>query len=214
MHKQHQWLLEKLDKLQAQQEAYDTRIRTTEVVAAAAEVATSSIRHMEQQLAAIEAVENEKVFENWAAAEINQLKTFRDDNRNVRQKQIELHEEVVGVSDNLDRVKHVSDDLESVLKRLEFLESREKEDAAHIRSMELEIVSLKSTPKPLNISTRRPTPKASRVRPASRPVTPPMLYDTIAADDSSETEDEFSMHAPRTNASHIQVPRSPEMEQR
>ncbi|KAF2850721.1 hypothetical protein T440DRAFT_479015 [Plenodomus tracheiphilus IPT5] len=143
MKKQHQWLLQQMRALSTQHEAYDARIQTTEAVAEAAEAATARIRHMERQIAAIEAVEKESEFEVWAVAELNQLKAFRDDNKNVRQKQIELDKEVASLMDDVDKVRQAPADLAKLIRRVDFLGAQQKEDTNRIRSLERELADMR-----------------------------------------------------------------------
>ncbi|KAH9879010.1 hypothetical protein J1614_002445 [Plenodomus biglobosus] len=214
MKKQHQWLLQQMRSLNTQHEAYDARIQTTEAIAEAAEAATARIRHMEQQIIAMEAVDKENTFENWAMAEINQLKVFRDDNKNVRQKQIELDKKVAGFADDVDKLKRVPDELVDLIRRVDFVASRQMEDANRMKRLEKEIDDLKGGRQ--TSTSRQPLlqPLPRRQSSYRRAMTPPRKV--LGPHDTSETEDEDTLIPPRRNSQSdigkVQVPRSPETE--
>ncbi|KAI8940366.1 hypothetical protein NX059_004059 [Plenodomus lindquistii] len=218
MKKQHQWLLQQMRELHSQHEAYDARIQTTEAIAEAAEAATARIRLMEQQLTAMEAVDKENAFEKWAVAEINQLKAFKDDNKNLRQKQIELDKEVAGLTDDVDKVRQVPHDLESLHTRVEMLSSRQKEDADRIKALEREIASLRSASgrQPLTSMQTMRQPVPPRQPSYQRVMTPPRKTLVVGDDESSETEDEDLFVLPRIDAQlgseKVDVPASSDTE--
>ncbi|KAL7771334.1 hypothetical protein CFE70_001277 [Pyrenophora teres f. teres 0-1] len=140
MKKQHAYLLTEMRALQKQHEGYNTRIQTTEAVADAAEAATVRIRHLEQKLAAIEAEDDDKVFEKWAAGELARLDAFVDANKDFRQKMIELGTVVLRVTEDVDGLKGVEVGIEGVMRRLEVLERGRREDAKKIQRLEGEIL--------------------------------------------------------------------------
>ena len=144
MKKQHAYLLSEMRVLQKQHEGYDTRIRTTEAVAEAAEAAAAQMHDLEQQLIAIEAKEDNKVFEKWASDEITRLGMFVDANESLGQSQIEIDTKVSHISETLDRLLRGHVDLEGVLRRLDFLENDRREDAKRIQKLEREVNCLRS----------------------------------------------------------------------
>ncbi|EMD63266.1 hypothetical protein COCSADRAFT_27702 [Bipolaris sorokiniana ND90Pr] len=144
MKKQHAYLLTEMRALQKQHEGYDARIRATEAAAAAAEATTVQIRHLEQQLAAIEAENNDKAFEKWASGEMTRLSVFVDTNKNITQKQIELENRVSSMPETFGKLSRRPMELDTVIRRLELLEHSCKEDADRIQSLEGEIGRLRS----------------------------------------------------------------------
>ncbi|EUC47634.1 hypothetical protein COCMIDRAFT_89514 [Bipolaris oryzae ATCC 44560] len=144
MKKQHAYLLTEMRALQKQHEGYDARIRATEAIAAAAEATAVQIRDLEQQLAAIEAENNDKGFEKWVSSEMTRLSVFVDTNKNIKEKQIELDNKVSNMSEALAKLSHRPMELDTVLQRLELLEHSRKEDADRIQSLEAEIGRLRS----------------------------------------------------------------------
>lgn len=190
MKKQHTWLLAEMRALQTQHKIYDTRIQNTEVAAEAAEAATSRIRHLEQQLAAIEAVDSEKVFEKWASAEINQLKVFRDDNKHVRQRQIDLEKDRADVGDEFEAIKHVPGALKSLVRRVDILEACRKEDFDRLQYLERENASLKIFQQTFTMNRSCSLPNVERKPSSLRARTPPRQFNSREVDDATETEDE------------------------
>ena len=212
LRKQHEWLLGEMRALQIQHKAYDARIQATEAVAEAAEAATSHIRHMEQQLAAMEAVDNDKAFDKWVTEEITRLRLFADRNQSVRQKQIELEKEVLGVSDEIEKVKDGPVGFASLLRRMEVLESGRRQDASQIKALRREIVSLKTVPRNLDNVSLGVNGNHNHNPIAGRSNTPPHIQDV--EDSNTETEDEELVFPTKPVEKQIQVPRSPEIRQK
>ncbi|KAF1840514.1 uncharacterized protein K460DRAFT_437679 [Cucurbitaria berberidis CBS 394.84] len=209
LRKQHEWLLGEMRALQGQHEAYNARIQTTEAAAEAAEAATSRMRHMEQQIAAMGVVDTDKTFEKWATGEITRLRNFADRNQAVYQKQIELAKEVSVVADDFEKMKDVPISLKGLVRRLEHLESGRKQDAHQIKALEREIFSLKTMHQNSaisNISSRANINHRSISGKANRP---PHVED-VEDLDTTETEDEGPVLPRRYIEERIQVPRSPE----
>ena len=216
MKQQHAHLLTEMRTLQKHHEEYEARIRSTEHVAEAAEAATSRVRHLEQQLAAIEAEDDDKAFEKWAAGEMTRLGIFVDTNKHVRQKQIELDSVVSHAVDNLDKLKHVPRELRGVLRRLDILEADRNQDARRIKSLEQENTRLKSTrqdPKSKS-NTAGPQTVSKPQHVMLRSMTPSQLPNAGTSEITSDTDDEDLILMPGFAREEIQAPRSPEMKER
>ncbi|KAI4677678.1 uncharacterized protein J4E84_008997 [Alternaria hordeiaustralica] len=213
MKQQHAHLLTEMRTLQKHHEEYEARIRSTEHVAEAAEAATSRVRHLEQQLAAIEAEDDDKAFEKWAAGEMTRLGIFVDTNKHVRQKQIELDSVVSHAMDDLDKLKHVPRELKGVLRRLDLLETGRNQDARRITSLEQEVTRLKSTRQDpnSNSNTAGPQTVSKPQHGMLRSMTPSQLLNAGTSEVTSDTDDEDLILMPSFPREDIQVPRSPEM---
>ncbi|KAI4926024.1 uncharacterized protein J4E92_006761 [Alternaria infectoria] len=216
MKQQHAHLLTEMRTLQKHHEEYEARIRSTEHVAEAAEAATSRVRHLEQQLAAIEAEDDDKAFEKWAAGEMTRLGIFVDTNKHVRQKQIELDSVVSHAVDDLDKLKHVPRELKGVLRRLDLLEAGRNQDARRIKSLEEEVTRLKSTRQDPNSNSNTAGPQTvSRPQHGMlRSMTPSQLPNAETSEATSDTDDEDLILMPGSVREEIQVPQSPEIRQR
>jgi len=216
MKKQHAHLLTEMRTLQKHHEEYEARIRATEHVAEAAEAATSRVRHLEQQLAAIEAEDDDKAFEKWAAGEMTRLGIFVDTNKHVRQKQIELDNVVSHAVDDLDKLKQVPRELKGVLRRLDLLEAGRNQDARRIESLEQEVTRLKSTrqdPKSKS-NTAGPQTVSKPQHGMLRSMTPSQLLNAGTSEVTSDTDDEDLILMPGFVREEIQVLQSPETRQR
>jgi len=216
MKQQHAHLLTEMRTLQKHHGEYEARIRSTEHVAEAAEAATSRVRHLEQQLAAIEAEDDDKAFEKWAAGEMTRLGIFVDTNKHVRQKQIELDNVVSHAVDDLDKLKHVPRELKGVLRRLDLLEAGRNQDAHRIKSLEQEVTRLESTrqnPKS-KFNTAGPQTVSKPQHGMLRSMTPSQLLNAGTSEVTSDTDDEDLILMPGFAREEIQVPRSPEMRER
>ena len=213
MKKQHAYLLTEMRALQKQHGGYDVRIQATEAVAAASEAATARIRHLEQQIAAIEAEDDDKAFEKWASGEMTRLSIFVDTNKNVRQKQIELDTEVSHISENLGKLERIPTDLKTVLRRLDNLEHGQIDDAHRIRSLEGEIERLRSqqTTAPLGFGNTRLEQKPRQDH--TRALTLPQLRDADISDATTETDDEGMLNSHLPLCADLQVPKSPDTRQ-
>lgn len=215
--KQHRWLLQQMRELTTQYEHYDARIRMAEVVAEAAEAAIARIHHMEKKVAAIEAGGKENHFGTCTMAEIDQLKAFRDDNKNVWQKQNEMYKVIAGLADQVDKMKHAPNDLTHLAMRVELLEARKKEDEDCIKSLQREVVNLRSmrlTSTTLQ-NQERPVPRfpSSSVQ----AMTSPRKSIMLEVDVNSETEDEDLIILPKSEQQQamgrVSIPGHPEVEQ-
>lgn len=208
MKKQHAYLLTEMRVLQKQHEGYDSRIRATEDVADAAKAATARVRHLEQQLDAIKAEDDDKAFEKWASGEMTRLSIFVDTNKNVRQKQMELDAEVSRISETLDRVVRVPADLKSLLRRLDTLEHDRREDKHRIQSLEEEINRLKCMRPSNHSSLFNPRAKPKAKKGITKSSTPTQILDAEVSDATTETDEE-EMLLQRTNIrDEVQVPQS------
>ncbi|KAI4684948.1 uncharacterized protein J4E88_004390 [Alternaria novae-zelandiae] len=218
MKQQHAHLLTEMRTLQKHHDEYEARIRSTEHVAEAAEAATSRVRHLEQQLAAIEAEDDDKAFEKWAAGEMTRLGIFVDTNKHVRQKQIELDNVVSHAVDDLDKLKQVPRELKGILRRLDLLETGRNQDARRIESLEEEVTRLQSTrrdPKSKSKSnTAGPQTVSKPQHGMLRSMTPSQLLNAGTSEVTSDTDDEDLILMPGFAREEIQVPRSPEMRER
>ncbi|KAL6704729.1 hypothetical protein ACN47E_007650 [Coniothyrium glycines] len=188
--KQHQWLLERMRQLQSQHEACETRIKAMEVTAQAAETAAGKISHMEQQIIAMEAVDNDKVFEKWAAEEITRLSLLAERNKNIREKQMELEKDVRSGHDELDRVKEIGSGFRSLLRRLDLLDANREQDADKIQRLEDEVGRLRNRDSHGSSHHRR-EPSHTIVRVQQRGTPLPEIGNRSSTVDS-ETEDESS----------------------
>ncbi|RYN30531.1 hypothetical protein AA0112_g6799 [Alternaria arborescens] len=214
MKQQHAHLLTEMRKLQRHHEAYDIRIKTTEHVAGAAEAATSRIRHLEQQLAAIEAEDDDKAFEKWAMGEMTRLGNFIDTNKHVRQKQIELDNVMSHAVEDLDRLRQVPRDLQNVLLRLDVLEAGRTEDVRRIRSLEKELTHLKAIQQDHTTKTAG-SQTVFRIQQAiMRTMTPPPLLNDGHSDATTEAEDEELAPMQKPTHEGNQVRQYPEMRER
>jgi hypothetical protein len=187
--KQHAYLLTEMRTLKKQHEEYDTRIRSAEAVAEAAEATAARIRRLEQHLAAVEAEDDDKAFEKWASGEITRLKTFIDTNKNVRQKQIELEAKVSRLSET-NKFSRDPIDLGSVLQRLDLLEHGRKEDAHRIQSLERELSRLQSIQKSDTSSNGNPKAGSKTKNDFGGGLTPSQLLDTEISNVTTDVDDE------------------------
>lgn len=211
---QHAHLLTAMRKLQQHHEAYDARIRTTEHIAEAVEAATSRVRHLEQQLAAIEAEDDGKVFEKWAVGEMTRLGIFVDTNKHVRQKQIELDNAISHAVENLNKLKQVPGDLQRVLQRLDLLETGRNQDTCRIQSLEKEVTHLKAMRQDHTTNTAGPQTVSSPGQGIVRSTTPSQLLNAELSDATTETDDEDSIPMQKITHEEIQAPQSPATRER
>ncbi|KAI4648241.1 hypothetical protein J4E93_004653 [Alternaria ventricosa] len=216
MKQQHAHLLTEMRTLQKHHEEYEARIRSTEHVAEAAEAATSRVRHLEQQLVAIEAEDDDKAFEKWAAGEMTRLGIFVDTNKHVRQKQIELDSVVSHAVDDLEKLKQVPREMKDVLRRLDFLEAGRNQDERRIKSLEEEVTRLRSTRQDPNSksNTAGPQTVSKPQHGMLRSMTPSQLLNAETSEATSDTDDEDLILMPGFAGEEIQIPRSPEMRER
>jgi chromosome segregation ATPase len=143
--REHQFLFPRMKELEEQHQSYDTRIQATEAVAEAAEAATSRIRRIEQQVAAIESDEQDRPFDKWVEGEITGFKGFMEQNKTVRQKQVELETKISDLEDGVDKAKDACRDVEILLNRIGRLENERANDANRIKRLEKELLNLTST---------------------------------------------------------------------
>jgi hypothetical protein len=143
-HREHQFLFPRMKGLEEQHQAYDVRIRATEAVAEAAEAATLRIRRIEQQVAAIESDEQDRPFDKWVEGEITSFKGFMEQNKTVRQKQIELEAKICDIEDGVDKAKDASRDVDIFLNRIGRLENERLNDTNRIKRLEKELLNLVS----------------------------------------------------------------------
>jgi hypothetical protein len=190
-HDEHKFIHSRMYELEEHHRAYNARIEATEAVAEAAEAATARIRHIEQQVAAIESEEQDRPFDKWVQGEVQAFKMFVEKNKTVRQKQIELETKISGLEDSVDKAKDVAVDLEILMERITRLEGDRIKDANSIEKLEGEVTGLKvahqtrdmDVPKPRPTSLGRVTPKHMRPPPSAQPA-------TTVEDVGEETEDE------------------------
>jgi predicted RNase H-like nuclease (RuvC/YqgF family) len=212
-HREHQFLFPRMKELEEQHQAYDARIQATEAVAEAAEAATSRVRHIEQRIAAIESDEQDRPFDKWVEGEIASFKGFVEQNKTVRQKQIELETKISDLEDSVDRREDASRDVEILLDRIGRLENGRINDAERIKGLEKAVLSLTSTRSMQAtgrhdiqpVTTRAAFPK--QVLPSLPTRQNPEVFDTA---DETEDEDILSSYVThRPEPEQIQVPQSP-----
>jgi hypothetical protein len=132
---EHYLLYRRMKELEDQQEAYDTRIQATEAITKAAEAATSRIRHIEQQVTAIESDEQDRPFDRWVKKEIDNFKTYVENNKNIRQRQIELEKQMSDVAEDTDKTRDMNKLVEGLLRRISRLEEESHKDANTVRQL-------------------------------------------------------------------------------
>jgi DNA repair exonuclease SbcCD ATPase subunit len=213
MHREHQFLFPRMKELEEQHQAYDARIQATEAVAEAAEAATSRIRRIEQQVAAIESDEQDRPFDKWVEGEITGFKGFMEQNKTVRQKQVELEAKISDIEDGVDKAKDVSRDVEILVNRIGRLEKERVNDANRIKRLEKEFLNLASRRSNQAKETNDPIPAMAQMASSKyvgRPL--PARGGLEASDAADETEDEGILPIYREKqpeAEKIQVPQSP-----
>jgi hypothetical protein len=212
---QHTALYGRMRELEDQHRAYGARIQATEAVAEAAEAATARIRHIEQQVAAIESDEHDRAFDKWVGAEIDNLKIFVDKNKNVRQKQIEFDKQVTDLAETLDKIRNTPKLVEDLLRRIGLLENERTEDAGQIRQLEKDVTRItmmrqglpQKEHKEYNQPIRRQTPG---------PMPPPPrqpIHEALDASDETEDEELLAPNMPhRHHQEQVQVSRSHEIQ--
>jgi hypothetical protein len=212
---QHTTLYGRMIELEDQHRAYDARIQATEAVAEAAEAATARIRHIEQQVAAIESDEHDRPFDKWVGAEIDNLKIFVDKNKNVRQKQIELDKQVTDLAETFDKIRGTPNPVEDLLRRIGLLENERTKDAGQIRQLEKDVTRLtmmrldlpRKEYRQYNQPVRRQTPG---------PMPPPSkqpIHEALDASDETEDEELLAPNMPhRCDREQVRMPRSPEIQ--
>jgi hypothetical protein len=192
-HEDQAYLLGRMRELEEQHRDYDARIQATETIAEAAEAATSRVRRIEQQVAAIESDEQDRPFDKWAEGEISGFKSFIEKNKNVRQKQIELDEKFSRLEDSVDKAKDSSKDVSSLLIRIARLETDHISDANRIRSLEADVTSLTLLRQDWAAEERAPRASIDR-QPAKQMLSPPSPQPprplSAEVPDDEETEDE------------------------
>jgi DNA repair exonuclease SbcCD ATPase subunit len=214
-HDEHKFLFPRMRELEEQHRAYDTRIQATETIAEAAEAATSRLRRIEQQIAAIESDEQDRPFDRWVQEEITAFKGFVEKNKSVRQKQVEIEAKMAGFEEFVDKSRDASTskDIEILLERISRLENERMGDTNRIKKLEREVIELTLTRRTrvlegdalLAAQTQRPTPQKPSLSPPRR-----STIDT--SDAEAETEDE-DIQPPRRNEQldheQVRVPCSP-----
>ncbi|KAH8732948.1 hypothetical protein GQ44DRAFT_821200 [Phaeosphaeriaceae sp. PMI808] len=218
-HNQHTFLYRRMKELEEHHRAYDTRIQVTEAVAESAEAATSRIRHIEQQITAIESDEHDRPFDKWATEEITNFKSFVEQNKSVRPKQIELGKQVSTLEDSIREVKDVSKRFGILLRRIECLEVARIKDANRIVELEQDVSSLTASHQNHAMDNKQLRYNITHRQPCGRmmPPPPPLRRSSPEASDmTEETEDEneYSVSLKNPAKTLIQVPRSPEIKQK
>jgi hypothetical protein len=175
---EHYLLYGRMKELEDQHQAYDARIQAAEAITEAAEAATSRIRHIEQQVAAIESDEQDRPFDRWVKKEIDNFKTYVDNNKNIRQRQIELEKQMSDVAEGVDKVRDVPKLVEGLLRRIDRLEEESikdahkfrqleeerKKDVNKVRQLEKDVTRLTMMRQSYVSSTASPTTRANPVR--------------------------------------------------
>lgn len=145
-HDEHKSIFSRMLALEGHHKAYDERIQATEAVAATAEAAAARIVHVEQKVAAIEADEQDRPFAKWVEGEISGFKGFIENNKSVRQKQVELENKVYGLEDVVDKNRDAHRDVQILLERIARLENERINDSKKIDRLETEVERLAQEP--------------------------------------------------------------------
>lgn len=219
-HEDQAYLLGRMRELEEQHRDYDARIQATETIAEAAEAATSRVRRIEQQVAAIESDEQDRPFDKWAEGEISGFKSYIEKNKNVRQKQIELDEKFSRLEDSVDKAKDSSKDVSSLLSRIARLETDHISDANRIRSLEADVTSLTLLRQDWAAEEQLPRGTNGR-QPAKQMLPPPSQQPprplSAEGPEDEETEDEegpitpFPTEQAAQQQEQGQIPRNPEI---
>jgi hypothetical protein len=192
-HDEHKFLFPRMQELEKQHRTYDSRIQATEAIAEAAEAATSRIRRIEQQIAAIESDEQDRPFDKWVQEEITAFKAFMEKNRSVRQKQVELETKMAGFEESFDKGRDASSskDVDILLERISRLENERIGDTNRIKKLERDVIELTVTRR-IQVVEEDALSAAQTQRPVPRkPTVPPPRQDALDASDAEvETEDE------------------------
>lgn len=182
-----------MKELEEQHRDYDARIQATETIAEAAEAATSRVRRIEQQVAAIESDEQDRPFDKWAEGEISEFKSFIEKNKNVRQKMIELGDRLSRVEDPVEKANDTSHELSVLRNEIATMKRDRVSDANRIRSLESDLTSMILRIPALERASRetssRQAPKQMLPPPSRQPPRP--LSTETPDDDETEDEDEF-----------------------
>ncbi|KAF1912430.1 hypothetical protein BDU57DRAFT_364252 [Ampelomyces quisqualis] len=214
-HNEHKFLFPRMRELEEQHRAYDTRIQATETIAEAAEAATSRIRRIEQQIAAIESDEQDRPFDKWVQEEITAVKGFMEKNKSVRQKQVELENKMAALEESVDKSREASSsrDIEILLERISRLENERIGNTNRITRLERDVIELTVTRRIqvvegnalLAAQTQKPIPR--------KPCLPAPRQSALDASEAeAETEDEDVQPLRRKEQIHheqVLVHRSP-----
>lgn len=206
---QHDVLYKGMKELQSRHEAYETRIRAAESITEAAEAATSRMRCIEERVKAIEDDDQDQPVINWVTAELNPLKAFVHENKNLRQRQIELEKRLSDATENIDRVRHISTDIHTLRQQVNDLEAQRSSDADQIEKLWRIVGDLTTAHDTQGIGSRSPRGKLmptitvqrnpkSQSKPARQaPLNP--------SDPAEETEDEDLFAAPIHSLSFSEI---------
>lgn len=214
-HDEHKFLFPRMRELEEQHRAYDTRIQATETIAEAAEAATSRIRRIEQQIAAIESDEQDRPFDKWVQEEITAFKGFVEKNKSVRQKQVELEAKMAGLEEFVDKSRDASSskDVEILLERISRLENERIGDTNRIKKLEREVIELTATRRTRVIEGDAMMAARTQKPVLQKTTLPPPRRSAIDASDAEvETEDEDVQPLRRKEQldhEQVLVPRSP-----
>jgi DNA repair exonuclease SbcCD ATPase subunit len=189
-HGEHVVLNARMQELEEQHRAYNSRIQATETISEAAEAATARIRRIEHQVAAIESDEQDRPFDKWVEGEVADFKVFVERNKTVRQKQVELETKISGIEDSIDKVIDTFPDIEILLERIGRLESERLKDANQIKKLEADVAKLKIRRQTQVIEVARARPEVTP-RPIIKHMLPPPSAQLFAEpeDAAEETED-------------------------
>jgi predicted DNA-binding protein (UPF0251 family) len=193
-HGEHVFLNARIQELEEQHRAYNTRIHATEAISEAAEAATARIRRIEQQVAAIESDEQDRPFDKWVEGEVANFKVFVEKNKTVRQKQIELEAKISGIEDSIDKIADIAPDIEILLERIGRLESDRLMDTNHIKRLESHVAELEIRRQTQAMELAKARPEVARRLTSKRMLPPPSAQLFAELEDvTEETENEESL---------------------
>lgn len=121
-----------MKELQAQHDAYETRIAATEAVAEAAEAAVHQVKQLGAKVKAIEEDEKDRPFDGWVKEAVGQLQVAVDGLKGVRGRISGLERKVEGLGEEIEGVRGDGALLRSVVRRLEVLESERRDEVRAI----------------------------------------------------------------------------------
>ncbi|KAH7408284.1 hypothetical protein DE146DRAFT_368945 [Phaeosphaeria sp. MPI-PUGE-AT-0046c] len=193
-HEEHMFLFPRMRELEEQHRTYDRRIQAIEAVSETAEAAIARILHVERKVAAIESDEQVRPFDKWAESEITAFKSFVENNKTVRQKQVELENKVFGLEDVVDRNRDAHRDVQILLERIARLENERINDSKAIERLQDNVNCLTDEPHE-RIVENNPVPSETlRNAMPLDAVAPQAFYrEDEMMDAADETEDEHML---------------------
>jgi hypothetical protein len=142
---QNGFLYKRMQDLEQQHMAYDVRIQSTEAIAETAEAAMSRVRNLEQQVAAIEADEPNKPFNDWITAEVERVRDFIDQNKSIRPRVIQLENMIATGREDREKVMALEKVVEGLMKRIEEMDGKMREDHERVGSQQRTVDDMTGT---------------------------------------------------------------------